>query len=105
MPGARPRLADRVVSPPPPLCAPRLAFPPPVSLIPLFRPVVPERPRDMLAERVPEAERDPAPDRFVGCEVVRPAVSSIIPDESSPDLMLSVQSPIWSLRLLSWLLI
>src|SRR4051794_39004411 len=76
----RPRPLAVVLFPPPPLRAPRLALPPPVSLIPL---VVPERLR--VVEPV----------------VVRPAVSSPKP-MVSPDC---VQSPIWSLRLLSWLLI
>jgi hypothetical protein len=76
-------------------------LPPPVSLIPRL---VPLRPRVVDEERVPEAERDPAPDRVLPL-VVSPAVSSIMPDESPPPVMLSVHSPIWSLRLLSWLLI
>ena len=75
-----------VLVPIPPLCAPRPALPPPVSLIPRD-PVVP-----LLRARVVEADRDPAPER-VEPLVVRPAVSSIIPDESSP-IILSVQSPI-----------
>src|SRR5690348_12195532 len=94
MPLARPRLLALRRIPPPPLLAPRLALPPPVSLMPRFPP----------DERVPDAEREPAPERMLEFPlVVRPAVSSIT--ERSPDRMLSVHSPIWSLRLLSWLLI
>jgi hypothetical protein len=94
----------------PPLWAPRLALPPPVSLMPRARLVElrlrdPLPARDVVAERVPDAEREPAPERLPGDpDVVSPAVSSMA-EEPLSLLMLSVHSPIWSLRLLScWLI-
>ena len=83
----------------PPLCAPRLALPPPVSLMPRLvplelRPRDPLPERDVVLERVPDAEREPAPERLPLVPlVVSPAVSSML-EEPLSLLMLSVHSPI-----------
>src|SRR4029079_15049723 len=88
----------------PPLWAPMLALPPPVSLIPRFLPAAPLL-RLAVADRVPEPEREPAPERLVGVAEVSPAVSSISKPSPPRQPMPSVHSPIWSLRLLScWLI-
>jgi hypothetical protein len=75
-------------------------LPPPLRLIPLLLPLVVLRLRadeeaGREALRLPDAEREPAPERDEPL-VVSPAVSSIIPPELPPPLepMLSVHSPI-----------
>jgi hypothetical protein len=82
-----------------PVCLPSEALPPPVSLIPRVERLLVPR---VLVGREP-VERDVLDDVL---PVAAPEGElSAISNSSSPERMFPVQSLIWSLRLLNWLLI